>query len=185
MIEPEIQQKIIQMRLDGVTWREIKEKFNLSPNAQTGIYKAKWFLNGMKAAKEKRRKAVQRPILSSEQKRKKDTKDSQEATDKGEKQERKTVDEELEKHIGSSDKAPPDIKKGNKVQSGTSKDTKEKKEEKKEKSSFGLWAILIIALVIGVVMIILLLKGKKAQTKEPEEQKPKSTGFEGRSEEDL
>jgi len=176
MIESEIKEKIIQMRLDGFTWREIKEKFNLGPNAQTGIYKAKWFLEGMRAAKEKRR---------AKEKKKEDIKEPQKATDKGKKQEGKTVDKEIEKHIKTSDKAPANIKKKETVGSEKGKETEEKKEKKKEKSSFGLWAILIIALVIGVVMIFFLLKGKKAEVKEPEEQKPKSRGFEGRSIDEL
>jgi len=173
MIESEIKEKIIQMRLDGFTWREIKEKFNLSPNAQTGIYKAKWFLRGTKAAKEKRK---------GKEKKKEDIKESENATvDKPKTEAKKTVDKEIEKHIKSSDKAPANIKKKETVASEKGKETEKKKEEKKEKSSFGLWAILIIALVIGVVMIIFLLKGKKTEVKEPEEQKPKSRGFEGRS----
>ena len=181
MIETEIKQKIIEMRLDGFTWREIKEKFNLGPNTQTGIYKAKWFLEGKSAAKEKRK-----------EKKKEEKKENLADTDKeikimdnkGKKEKTKPVDKEIEKHIKSSDKAPANIKKKEAVESAkTGKE--EKKEEKKEKSSFGLWAILIIALVIGVVVILFLLKGKKAEVKESEEQKPKSTGFEGRSTEDL
>jgi len=173
----EIKEKIIQMRLDGVTWKEINEKLNLAQNAHHSIYKAPWFIKGMTAAKEKRRQ-------KEKEKKKEQKKESGQPTDEGKKKEVKTVDKEIEKHIKGSDKAPANIKKKETVGPGKTA-TEEKKEEKKEKSSFGLWAILIIAVVIGVVMIIFLLKGKKGEVKEAEEQKPKSTGFEGRSEEDL
>ncbi|MCK4419633.1 hypothetical protein KAV79_07480 [Candidatus Aerophobetes bacterium] len=173
----EIKEKIIQMRLDGVTWKEINEKLNLAQNAHHSIYKAPWFIKGMTAAKEKRRQ-------KEKEKKKEEKKESGQPTDEGKEKKRKAVDKEIEKHIKGSDKAPANIKKKEVVGSGKT-GTEEIKEEKKEKSSFGLWAILIIALVIGVVVIIFLLKGKKAENKEPEEQNPKSRGFEGRSEEDI
>ena len=182
MIDNEIRGKIVQMRLDGVTWKEIIEKLNLPQNANHSIYKSPWFIKGMIAVKEKRK-----------EKKKEEKKENLADTDKeikimdnkGKKEKTKPVDKEIKKHIKSSDKAPANIKKKETVGSGETKETEKKKEEKKEKSSFGLWAILIIALVIGVVVILFLLKGKKAEVKEPEEEKPKSTGFEGRSTEDL
>lgn len=167
----EIKEKIIQMRLDDVTWKEINEKLNLAQNAHHSIYKAPWFIKGMTAAKEKRRE---------EEKKTEQKKESGEGTDEGKEKKVKTVDKEIEKHIEGSDKAPATIKKKEAVESGKTKETEEKK-----KNSFGLWAILIIALVIGVVVIFFLLKGKKAESKAPEEEKPKSRGFEGRTEEDL
>ena len=174
-MDPEIKEKIIQMRLDGVTWKEIIEKLNLAQNAHHSIYKAPWFIKGMTLAKQKRKE---------KEEKKGETKQSQKGTDEGKKKGEKIVDEEIEKHIKGSDKAPANIKKKEPVGSGKTA-TEEKKEEKKEKSSFGLWAILIIALLIGVVVIIFLLKGKKAEVKEAEEEKPKSRGFEDRSIEDL
>ncbi len=174
-IAPEIRQKIIEMRLDGATWKEIEEKLNLTKDAGGSIYNKKWFLEGIRGGKEERRQK--------EKEKKKEV--NKEEVPEVKKPEIKTVDEEIEKHIRMSDKMPPDIKKEKKVQPGKTNDTKEKKEEKKEKSSFGLWAILIIALIIGVVVIFFLLKGKKAEVKEPEEEKPKTVGFEGRTEEDL
>ena len=57
MIGPEIREKIIQMRLDGVTWKEIIEKLNLPQNANHSIYKSPWFIKelrnpGRKGSKE-------------------------------------------------------------------------------------------------------------------------------------
>ena len=176
-ITPEKRQKIIEMRLDGATWKEVIEKLNLRQGANTGIYKAKWFLEGKKAVKEKRKaepkkKVVQTPI-------KEEKKEEIKVPIKEKKESAKSVEKEVTKHIKSSDKAPASTKKKEVVGSEKTKEPEEKK------NSFGLWAILIIALIIGVVVIFFLLKGKKPKTEEPGEQQPKSRGFEGRSEEDL
>ncbi|MBA7501180.1 MAG: hypothetical protein GH144_00095 [Clostridia bacterium] len=177
-ITPENRQKIIQMRLDGATWKEVVEKTGLRPNANTGIYKAKWFLEGKRAAKAKRKgepkkKVVQTPV-------KEVKKEEIKVPVKEVKKEAvKTVEKEVEKHIKSSDKAPAKIKKKEVAESEKTKEPAEKK------NSFGLWAILIIALIIGVVVIFFLLKGKKSKIEAPEEEKPKSHGFEGRCLEEL
>lgn len=194
----EVKRQIVREKLEGKTWAEIAKNLGIEEKWRIIRQKArtKWYkkikaeLEGKKnEGKEKETPGVEKKEDKEVKEKKDEKKDIQTIVDKEKKKAGKVVDKEVEKHIKTSDKKPPgEIKKD---REGKDKDElaqgKKKDVSERKSTAFGMWALLAIILAVVVIAIIFLLlrprPEERAEYNKPT--KEKSTGFEGRSIEDL
>ena len=191
--------KIIAMRKSGKKWREVAEEQNVPTKRAMTWAKRAWYKNAFKSeapvveVKEEVKKEVKDGKVDNlSDEKKKEIIEACNPKDKGvvekvKAKDAKNVDTAIEKHIKKSDKEPKTVSKGSNANNDKEVGDKGAKKGLNERKSINIWflvAIVLAVVTIGVIFLVIKPKDEeKAKYNEPT--KEKSTGFEGRSVEDL
>ena len=181
--DSEFRAKVIKLRKEGKKWEEVAKAVGVSLNAVHQYHKRKWYVKGMEGKKEPEVILKKEPEVIP---KKEPEVEPPDVVGKTKKKAQKQVDQEVEKHLQTSDKKPPGTPQ-KKEEDKTS--TTDKTTPKPKSKGGGVWflvAILVAVVVIAVVFLILRPKPEeRAEYQKPAGGEKEPSGFEGRRLEDL
>jgi cobalamin biosynthesis Mg chelatase CobN len=205
-LSAETKAKVIADRKAGKKWKDIAKELNMTTKRCMTWAKRKWYKAGMKSELEEKvegkvgnlpEEKVENPIVEVKEEKidlspkqiKKAVKEGKKegVVEKVKKKAVQNIDKAVEKQIKKSDKAPKSVSKVEDVKKDIGGVDKEAKTGLNERKSINIWflvAVILVIVTVGVIFIIIRPKGEE-KTDYNKPTKEKSTGFEGRSIDDL